>query len=878
VTEATRPLARSGLSAVEATRRLSADGPNVLPVAKAPPAWRLLAGQLTHFFAAMLWAAAAIAALAGLPQLAAAIVVVVLLNGAFAFAQEYRADRAAHRLQDLMPATVTVRRDGVRRRLPAAELVRGDLVLLEAGDRVCADVRVEESLALALDESMLTGESTLVRKTAGDLGYAGTLVVGGAGEATVTATAGGTRLASISELTAAAARPPSPLSIQLHSVVRVIAVVAVLVGGAFFAVTLLLGTAGHEAFVFALGVTVALVPEGLLPTVTLSLAHAAEKMADRNALVRRLEAVETLGATTFICTDKTGTLTRNEMTVVELWSQSGVTRVEGTGYEPSGRLLDESGEPLTAYSARRREAVALAESASLSSTGHIAGKKQGWVAVGDPLEAALHVLACRAGAEVDPSTTIMDRRHPFDPRRRRSSAVHGGQLHVKGAPGAVLPRCTSGEVTEAEAAAARMTEHGLRVIAVACRPWSDTGRDTTADEDENDLRLLGVVGLEDPPRAEAAGALVSCRRASIKVAMLTGDHPGTARAVADELGLRLPDSPVLVGAELPADDEELARLLDRDGVVVARMDPADKLRVARALQGIGHVVAMTGDGVNDAPALRTADIGVAMGRSGTDVAREAADIVLLDDRFNTIVAAIEQGRATFLNIRRFLTYHLTDNVAELTPFLVWALTTGNVPLALGVLQILALDIGTDLLPALALGATPANPRTMVGPAPTGRLVDRRVVGRAFGVLGPTEAAMSMLAFLVVLQSGGWDWGVEPSDALLAQASGAAFAAVVLGQLANTFACRSETHWAGFRRHQPHPLLAWAVLFELAVLALFLLPPLDSVLGQALPTALGWAVAVAAVPAVVAADALAKALSRRRAHLGAGPAGTRRSSA
>jgi magnesium-transporting ATPase (P-type) len=414
---------------------------------------------------------------------------------------------------------------------------------------------------------------------------------------------------------------------------------------------------------------------------------------------------------------------------------------------------------------------------------------------------------------------------------------------------------------EAADAVESMSKRGLRVLAVAHRPTVDTAGDTT--EAERDLQLLGLVGLQDPPRPDVADAIVSCRRAGIRLAMLTGDHPGTAAAIATEIGLLGPDGIVVEGKDFPSDDTELGELLDRDGVVVARVAPEDKLRVAKVLQARGHVVAMTGDGVNDGPALRTADIGVAMGASGTDVAREAADLVLLDDHFGTIVSAVELGRATSANIRRFLTYHLTDNVAELTPFVVWAMSGGSIPLGLTVLQVLALDIGTDLLPALALGAEKPNPRTMRGPARAGNLIDRTVVRRAFAVLGPAEATMAMLAFLVVLTAGGWTLGGVAAPALLASASGTAFTAIVLGQLANAFACRSESSWIGRVGLAGNRLLLYAVAFEVAMLATFLLvPPLPGLLGGSTPSALGWTLAALAVPAVWFADAADKTLRAR----------------
>ncbi|PXY19015.1 cation-translocating P-type ATPase [Prauserella muralis] len=841
---------RDGLTAAEAADRLRRDGPNVLPTGRRRHPLLLLGAQLVHFFALMLWVAAGLALIAGTPALAIAIAVVVVLNGAFSFAQEYRADRAADRLRDLLPARATVRRDGRAVVVGAQDLVPGDLVLLEAGDRVSADLRLVAGQRLALDESMLTGESESVRPGVGATLSAGTYVVEGHGEAVVTATGTRTRLAGIAAVTERAHRPRSPLAAQLHRVVRLVALVAVGVGVLFFLAAVGLGQPSGEAVLLAIGVTVALVPEGLLPTVTLSLARAGQQMARQHALVRRLESVETLGATTFICTDKTGTLTRNEMSVVGVWTPAGQVTVTGEGYAPEGAL---TGAAEAIRAARRLAGSA----ARCSPDAHAVQRSGPWRPVGDPMEVALHVLAARAGAPGAPPPAV---RHPFDPHRRRSSVLDADGLHVTGAPDSVLPRCTHVPAGAGEALVA-FSARGLRVLAVARR--GPVPAMAGADDAERDLQLLGLVGLEDPPRADVAEAIASCRAAGIKLAMITGDHPGTAAAIAAEIGLLGEHGLVLRGDELPAGDDALGALLDRDGVVVARVAPEDKLRIAGVLQARGHVVAMTGDGVNDGPALRTADIGVAMGASGTDVAREAADLVLLDDRFSTIVTAVRLGRATFANIRRFLTYHLTDNVAELTPFVVWALSGGEIPLAITVLQVLALDIGTDLLPALALGAEPPNPRTMRGRARIGALIDGRVARRAFGVLGPAEGIATMVAFLGVLLAGGWQLGTAPPTGLLAMASGTAFATIVLAQLANAFACRSESRWIGRVGVRGNPLLLYAVVFELGMLAAFLLlPPLPELLGGSLPSVLGWALACVAIPAVLLADTLHKALRSR----------------
>jgi magnesium-transporting ATPase (P-type) len=638
-------------------------------------------------------------------------------------------------------------------------------------------------------------------------------------------------------------------------VVRVIAVIAASTGVLLGIGALVLGLSATEAFLFGVGVSVALVPEGLLPTVTLSLARGAQLMATRHALVRRLDAVETLGATTFICTDKTGTLTQNRMAAREVSTPYGVVTVGGSGYEPEGTV---AGADDAVAAARDIARAALA-----CVTGRAVRRGDDWVADGDPMDAGLHCLALRLGLVDVHSRTA--RRRPYTADRLMSSCRDGEEVFVIGAPERVFDRCAALPAS-ARTELDTMVTAGRRVLAVATREWPAGAASPSADW-ETGLTYLGLVALDDPPRDDVAESLEACRRADIKVAMITGDHPLTAAAIGREVGLLRAGGLVVEGADLPADDHDLAALLEHeDGVVVARVTPADKFRIARVLHEQGHVVAMTGDGVNDAPALREADVGVAMGASGSDVAREAADVVLLDDHFGTIVGAIELGRATFQNVRRFLTYHLTDNIAELTPFALWALTGGRFPLAIGVLQVLALDIGTDMLPALALGAEPANPRVMQGRRASA-VVDRALLLRAFAVLGATEALVSMVAFTVVLRSGGWSWGADPADDLLALASGTAFAAISIGQMANAFACRSNSRPVWRLRLAGNRLVLAAVGAEVVLLVAFLgLPPVRDQLGGSWPSATGWLLAATAALAVVGVDGLAKAVSavtRRR---------------
>ena len=843
-----------GLTTDDALASLERDGRNELPAPARPSPVRELLAQFGHFFALLLWAASGLAILAGLTALGVAIAAVILLNGLFAFAQERRADRAAERLRALLPRLVTVRRDGRRVQVDAGEVVVGDLVLLEPGDRVPADGTVTAAHGALLDTSMLSGESEPVSVESGEPVLAGTFLVEGEAEAVVTATGRATRLAAISMLTTSSTRPETPLARELRWLVRVIAAIALAVGGSVLVVSTLLGNPVSDGLVFAIGVTVALVPEALLPTVTLSLAWGAEQMAKRQVLVRNLESVETLGSTTFICTDKTGTLTLNQMTVVEAWTPSGVARATTSGYDPTVPLDlgDDEGDPLAL--------ALLATTATRCSTGYVHLVEDAWCPHGDPMEAAIDVLARRLGIDTEAgrAAQVGAGRFPFDPRRLRMSTLAGGEVCTKGAPDAILPLCVDAEwATET---LADLTARGLRVLAVAGRPF-DGAAPATAEEAERDLHLRGLLALEDPPRPDVRDSLDACRRAGVKVAMVTGDHPTTAAAIATEVGLRTEDDPVLVGAELPDDDTELGALLDHDGIVVARVSPEDKLRIATALRARGHVVAMTGDGVNDGPALHESDIGIAMGASGTDVAREAADLVLLDDHFASIVAGIEQGRATFLNVRRFLTYHLTDNVAELTPLLVWALSGGDIPLALGVMQILALDLGTDTLSAVALGAEPAPAHTLDRPPVTGRLLNATVARRTFGVLGPTVATLTMTAFLVPLLLRGWRPGAEVATTELAAASGAAFMTVVLAQTANAFACRSSTRWPGSLGWTTNVLLLPAASLELAFsFAVVFVGPIAAELEHAGPSAVGWAIALVSPFVVLAVDALDK--SRR----------------
>jgi magnesium-transporting ATPase (P-type) len=842
-----------GLTDSEVVDRRTQFGDNRLPPARPTPAWRRLLGELTHFFAALLWVAAALSLIAGLPELAVAIALVVVINALFAFAQERKAERAAAEMQDLVPRLVLVRRSGSQIQIDAADLVVDDIAVLTAGDRIPADGVVVDAQALEVNTSLISGESVPVNLEVDAEVTGGTFVEQGEALIRITAVGTRTRLAGLAELTHSVVRPTSPLEGEMRRVVRTISMIAISTGLTFLVISLVGSINFQDAATFAIGVSVALVPEALLPTVTLSLALGAQRIAKRHAVVRHLESVETLGSVTFICTDKTGTLTRNQMQVVQVWTPVGRVDIDGDGYAPTAVV---TGDP-----SARDAAAPLALAARACSSGLVVEDDGHWTSQGDPMEAAIDALVHRLGLTLPPPPTGL---FPFDPRRRRMSVLCDGQVYVKGASDTVLPLCV-GDTAEADTTAHAMAAEGLRVLAVASRPVgpNDVVPADAADA-ERDLTLLGLIGLSDPARPQARQALEACRAAGIKVAMVTGDHPATAAAVADQVGLTIGERRVLTGADLPLDQSALGDLLDHDGVVIARVAPEQKLDIARALQSRGHVVAMTGDGVNDGPALQEADIGIAMGESGSDVAREASDLVLLDDDFNTIVATVEQGRGTFLNVRRFLTYHLTDNVAELFPLLVWGLSGGSFPLALGVLQIIALDLATDTLSAVALGGEQPHGQIMRRPPVSGRLLNRTVAWRAFGLLGPTEALLAMSAFIAVLLTGGWSWDTTPDAALLAQASGAYFLTVVTTQTVNAFLCRSSTLTIGRLGLTTNRLLLAGVTIEfVAAMLMLLLPVVGDVLGHSSPTPIGWMIALSAPIVLVLVDAADKAVRRRR---------------
>jgi calcium-translocating P-type ATPase len=843
---------RGGLSEREAARRLVVYGRNELHRRGGRQWPRELVRQFTHPLALLLWVAGVLALVAVSALLSAAIFAVIVLNALFAFAQEQQAERAVEALERYLPLKATVIREHRRREIDARELVPGDIILLDAGDRVSADARLIDG-GVEVDLSTLTGESLPAYRSAElnghspllearDLVFSGTTATGGEARAVVFATGMATQLGRIAALSQRVDREESPLENEVRRVAWLIALVAVGAGLAFLPLGLFAGLPLADAASFAIGLIVANVPEGLLPTITLALAIGVRQLARSGSLVKRLSAIETLGSTTVICSDKTGTLTENRMRVVAVATAGGSLEREGDGELRSAAARD-------AALAVLGRSVAACNNAELGEDPERSS--------GDPTELALLEAAGAMGIDVrvGPRERARRQQFHFDPALRLMSVVHeeGGELvvSVKGAAEEVLARCTTvvgidGSDRLLDTAArdaieqvvASYARKGLRVLAVARRSLDpDRPLPERRDEAESNLSFVGLAAMFDPPRASVAAAVARCRAAGMRIVVITGDAGLTAAEIARSVGIA--ENPhVVTGAELDALGEaELDRLLrEEPELIFARSSPEAKLRIADALRDEGHVVAMTGDGVNDAPALRRADIGVAMGRSGTDVAREASTMVLTDDDFSAIVTAVEAGRRVYDNVRKFIIYIFAHAPPEAVPFAVFAASGGLVPLPLTVLQILAIDLGTETVPALALGREPAEPGLMDRPprARSEGVIRKEMLVRAWLFMGLVSAALVLAGFFSVLLRAGWSPGDDvgagsPLHDDYVRATTMTFAGIVACQIGTAMASRTE--YASLRSVGlfTNPLLLWGILFEVAVAAAVIyLPPLQPI--------------------------------------------------
>ena len=887
-----------GLSQVEATRRLAAQGTNRLEKIAGSSLFVRLLKEFTHFFALILWLAAGLAFFAehrdpgqGMSMLGYAVLGVILVNGLFSFWQEFRAEKALAALRNLLPQHATVLRDGKAVQVLAEELVVGDVVLLAAGDDVPADCRLIEAFGVRVNTANLTGESKpMARDTSAkteeqatlrrDILQAGTSLISGEAKAIVYATGMHTEFGNIARLTQAAREPLSPLQKEIARLSKLVAMFAVLLGVGFFFIGQLIGLSFWTNLVFAIGIIVANVPEGLLPTVTLSLALATQRMAKKNALVRHLPAVETLGAASVICSDKTGTLTQNRMSIRQVYfsgellsslNPSPTLPLSGEGAEPAPPLIRGGWE---GFASGQIEAAADPLFDIMRHCHDLRRIEQNGQEVwqGDPMEVAL------LQGVPDREMFLRVDEVPFDTERKRMSVIcdtpQGHTLYCKGAPETVLPLCDTaleqGQCVPLDGAGRarllaiqeQMTEQGLRVIALAYRVLSpsvpsphthplpvgegrgegDAARDDSLtlplSQGERELVFAGLIGLVDPPRPGVAEAIATCRVAGIRVIMITGDHPHTASALAREIGLS--QNPLAVtGDKLRTmSDADLQLLLDESDLIFARTSADQKMRIVQALQGRGEIVAVTGDGVNDAPALKCADVGIAMGISGTDVAKQAADIILLDDHFATIVSAIEEGRAVYDNVRKFLTYILTSNVPEMVPYLAFVLF--KIPLPLTIIQILAVDLGTDMLPALALGAEKPDADAMRRPPRprSERLLDWGTLLRAYLFLGVLESVAGMAAFFFVLHGAGWQFGtvLDWHDTLYLQATTACLSAIIAMQVVNVFLCRHPSMSAFNRSHRFNRMIAYGIAFELLLLLFIVYTPWGNALFGTTPLA------------------------------------------
>jgi Ca2+-transporting ATPase len=817
-----------GLSSEEAGRRLAEVGPNEIRQEKEISPWVLLLDQFKSILVIILLVAVALSVIigiinyepgAGLPEeitdalVILAIVIAVVILG---FIEEFRSGKALDALKKMAAPTATVLRDGIEREIPARDLVPGDILILSTGDRIPADARITESANLSTQEAALTGESTPIEKTVGvisgkdvpigdrkNMVYTGTAVTYGRGRAVVTTTGMQTEFGKIAAMLQDVEEEQTPLQKNLDKVGKLLGIASLIIVAIVVILSIFRGHSFVEMFIWGVSLAVAAVPEALPAVVVISLSIGVQKMVKRHALVRRLSAVETLGCTSVICSDKTGTLTQDQMTVRQIYVNGKSISVTGAGYEPKGEFYYD-GKPVDLT--RDPTVKIMMQVNTLCNDTHLLRSDGKWEIKGDPTEGALLVIAAKAGFSHEATNEESPRidEIPFSSERKRMTTVHknpkGQVSYTKGAPEVVLDACShiiengnTKTITESDRSrildsARIMAENALRVLGMAYKPLPPTL--SNKNEYENSMVFVGLAGMIDPPRPEVKDAIKLCEQAGIKSIMITGDHKITASAIARELGI-LKDGVAITGAELDnlsdADYEKMVGNIE----VYARVSPSHKLKVIEAFSKRGDVVAMTGDGVNDAPALKKADIGVAMGITGTDVSKEAAAMVLTDDNFASIVAAVEEGRGIFANIKKYLMYLLRANVGEVLLMFVSSLLA--MPLPLVAIHLLWINLTTDGLPALALAVDPKDPDIMEQPPrnPKTGIFTKNVLINIFG-MGTFMAIVMIVLFYWKLDSMGISWK-NPDASLLMQAQTEMLCTMVLFELFTAFACRSEIH-------------------------------------------------------------------------------------
>jgi len=865
-----------GLTSAEAAKRLLETGPNEIQAAKHISAWEILLEQFKNILILILLVATAISLFLGHGIESIVIAVIVLFAVLLGFIQEYRAERAIEALRQMAAPTASVLRDGAEVKIPARDLVPGDVILLHTGDRIPADARLVEAINLQLEEAALTGESIPVEKhihllaqedlPVGDrknMVYAGTAVTYGRGRSLVVATAMQTEFGKIAQLLQTVETGKTPLQQNLDKVGTILARAALVVVALIVALGVLRGQPIIDMLIFGIALAVAVVPEALPAVVTISLAIGVQKMVKRNALIRRLPAVETLGSTSVICSDKTGTLTKDEMTVRQLYAGERLFTVTGAGYDPVGEFSVNGGTPISPTPAllQALTAAVLASDTRLVSAGD--GSKTSWEIKGDPTEGALVVAAQKAGLYKDILDNSQPRINeiPFSSETKRMTTLHqtssGLTAYAKGAPEVILNGCdwlmTEQGIQaldedargQALARAHEMAEKALRVLAIASKP------NVSLETAQTGMTFLGLAGMIDPPRPEAKSAIAICEKAGIHPVMITGDHPVTAKAVAYELGLLRNGGRVVTGAELEEmPDEDLIRDV-QDISVYARVSPAHKLRVVTAWQARGHIAAMTGDGVNDAPALKKADIGIAMGITGTDVTKEAAAMTLTDDNFASIVAAVEEGRGVFGNIKKYLMYLLSSNIGEIGLMAGAALL--GLPLPLTAVQILYVNLATDGLPALALSVDP----------PETDLMKRKPRDPRSGIFTRPVVTLMVLGGLwsTLINLGIFTWALN-SGRSQAEATTMTFVSLVLIQFFKAYSFRSDRLTI---LHKPfaNKWLNWAILWEIGLLILIIyLPFLHDAFGTFYLPFVDWVIVIVLAFTIVPVLELAKWMERR----------------